>query len=206
MKWMMAVGAVLAVPALAFGAASYTLTAGGSGTDGTATITVCKLTDPCFSVDLGIDQDDAIGCALFGGALAASANDTFYVTGRTMNVDDAYLATVNNKWTNNNNKWLETTPHSGQNFGAIKNVYYWPASDFPKVVETIDLCVDPDAPNGNYTISIGDPGGGIYIGDYTGENEQTPLDSSATVTVHVIPEPASLLLLAGVLPFLRRRR
>ena len=206
MKWMMAMGAVLAMPALAFGAASFTLTGGGTGIEGTTAITVCKLTDPCFSIDLGVISGDPLGVALFGGALAASANDTFYVTGRSFNINNRTLATTTKVWINDTNKWLETTPHPGQNFGVMHDVYYWMASTFPRVMETMDICVAPDAPNATYIISLGDPGGGIYIGDSSGDGQQLPLDYSATFAVTVVPEPASMLLLAGVLPLLRRRR
>ena len=206
MKWVMTVGAVLAIPALAFGAASFTLTAGGTGVNGTTSITVCKLTAPAFSIDLGIVQDDTLGASLFGGALAASANDTFYVTGRSFNINNRQLATTTKVWINADNKWLETDAHPGQNFGVMHDTYYWMASTFPRVMETMNLQVSATAPNATYIISISNPNGGIYIGDHTAEAHQLPLDSSATVEVTVIPEPASMLLLAGLLPFLRRRR
>jgi hypothetical protein len=208
MKWIMAMGAVLAIPALAFGAASYTLTAGGSGMDGATTITVCKLTDPCFSIDLGISQSDVNGVAGFDGALEASSNDVFYASARSWVVLEVDENTVTSVLLNDTNKWLETSAHPGQNVGAINNgatIGYWPADDFPQVMETITICVDPDAKNGTYTITVGDAGGGVAIYDGMGDYEQTPL-TIGSYEVVVIPEPASMLLLAGLLPFLRRRR
>lgn len=202
MKWIMAMGAVLAIPALAYGAASFTLTAGGSGTAGATAVTV----DPgdSFGIDLGIVQGDANGTAGFGGALQASANDQFYITGRSWHIAYADANTTDTTLLNDTNKWLVDDAHPGQNIGAINDeTGYWPAGDFPQVVETFTIQTNSDP--GVYTITIGDAGGGILISDGLGEDEQTPL-TIGSYQVTITPEPASMLLLAGALPFLRRRR
>ena len=202
MKWIMAMGAVLAIPALAYGAASFTLTAGGSGTAGATAVTI----DPgdSFSIDLGITQEDAYGVAGFGGALQASANGQFYITGRSWLVSNADENTATSVLLNDTNKWLADDPFPGQNVGAIEEVTgYWPAGDFPQVMETFIIQTNSDP--GVYTITIGDAGGGILIADGMGEVEQTPL-TIGSYQVTITPEPASMLLLAGALPFLRRRR
>ena len=211
MKWIMAMGAVLAIPVLAFGAASYTLTNGGSGMAGATAITVCKLTDPSFSIDLGITQGDANGVSGFDGAMQASSNNVFYMTARTwLLASDVDENTGPATLTNDTNKWLETSPHPGQNIGCIHKadlnpMGYWPAGDWPQVAERMTFSVDSNAPNATYTITVGDAGGGVAIYDGMGDYEQTPL-TIGTYEVTVIPEPASMLLLAGLLPFLRRRR
>jgi hypothetical protein len=106
------------------------------------------------------------------------------------------------------NKWLETTPHAGQNFGGLHDAYYWFASSFPRRLALITLESDGDAgPNtapGVYTISIGDAGGGIGIYEAGSHTNQDP--TLGTFEVTITPEPASILLLVGALPFLRRRR
>ena len=206
MKWIMAIGAVLAIPALAFGAASYTLTAGGSGMSGATAVTI----DPgdSFSIDLGITQEGT-GVAAFDGALTASSNSTFYVTGRTWfleggaNGENVYTP----NWVNDTNKWLETSAHAGQNFGSVKpgSYAYWAASVFPSVTQTIDLDSSAIAEAGTYTISMGSAGGGIQIYDSDGVAKQETL-TLGSYQVTITPEPASMLLLAGALPFLRRRR
>ena len=209
MKWIMAMGAVLAIPALAFGAASYTLTAGGSGMGGATAVTI----DPgdSFSIDLGIIQGDDNGVSAFDAAMQASANSVFFMTARSWvlssdvdeNVGPATL-------TNEANKWFQTTPHSGQNVGAIHKADvdpngYWPAADFPQVVETITVGTLGTVSGGIYTITLGDAGGGIAIYDGMGDYEQLPL-TIGEYQVTITPEPASMLLLAGAVPFLRRRR
>ena len=201
MKWIMAMAAVMAVPAMALGAASFSLSVGGA-----TAIEVNPADDPAtFALDLFIDQDDANGTAGFGGALEASTNGVFYVTSKAMQLDGPFfLLTLGPVFKNDTNKWL--SPRTA-NFGAMSSSAngYWNAGQFPGKAVTIGMAVPAGAPNGVYTISIGDPGGGIYISNYDGEGSQTPLTTSS-LQVTVVPEPASMLLLVGALPFLRRRR
>ena len=201
MKWIMAMAAVLALPALALGAASFSLEVGGE-----TAIEICKTTDPAFTIDLFVDQDDANGTAGFGGALEASTNGVFYVTSKIFQLKGPkYLLTTGPVFKNDTNKWLSPMT---KNFGFMSESAngYFNAGQFPAKAVTMGAKVPADAPNGTYTISIGDPGGGIMISNYDGSGDQTPMDSTATLQVTVVPEPASMLLLVGALPFLRRRR
>lgn len=65
---------------------------------------------------------------------------------------------------------------------------------------TFQITVPAGTPLGDYTIALADPGGSTNI---------TPAPTSGyelvAGTISVIPEPASVLMLIGALPFLRRR-
>ena len=196
MKWIMAMAAVLAVPALALGAASFALDVGGE-----TAIEICKTTDPSFTLSLGITQDDANGCGGFGGALQASANGVFEVTKRIWTIPGPRFDGATNV------QMKGFISPMTKNFGSISmnDNGYWNAAFFPAEVEKFNITIPATTPNGVYTICIGDPGGGIYVMNYDGSGNQAPLTSNC-VEVTVVPEPASMLLLVGALPFLRRRR
>jgi hypothetical protein len=77
---------------------------------------------------------------------------------------------------------------------------------------TITLTVDAGAAVGAYDIKPGDSPSGVgYEGTAVGPPpmglpEPVTFDVANPVTVNVIPEPASALLLLAAVPFLRRRR
>lgn len=180
MKSIMTLGAVLALPALVFGASGYTLTVGGSGTGGPTAITVNP--GDSFTLDLGITQesDGVIG---FDGALQASVNNTFYLTARTWHLDEVDVTVVDATFLDDANKWLKATVERLQNFGAIHASDFWPASVFPTAIATFAVVTSATATPGVYTITVGDPGTTVAIYDSSVE-AQTPLSIGVfTVTV-----------------------
>ena len=179
MKRIVPMGAALALPALAFGGAGFSLTEGGTGVYGPTAITVNA--GDSFTIDLGITQEDSTGCTLFGGALEASTSGIFYLTGRSFSLSDTCFEAVEDAvLLHDDHKWLSP---QAPNFGALRFddpmltlPLYWPADEFPSVVCMFTLQTAVDATPGVYTIVTGDPGGGIYIADWEGQNPgQTPL-------------------------------
>jgi hypothetical protein len=74
------------------------------------------------------------------------------------------------------------------------------------LLATINCKVDENAPE-NQTFDITPTGIYFYVNDVVNGTGQTiPGVSSGGVTLTVLPEPASMLLLLGAIPFLRRRR
>jgi len=192
-KWFVAIAAWLGLPVLALAGAAFTLTAGGTGVYGPTEMTV-NVGDS-FTIDLGISQEDSIGCTLFGGALEASTSDVFYLTSRSFSLNGTYYeAVADSLLLHDDNKWL--SPQS-LNFGALRFDFpmvempiYWSAADFPSVVSTFTLQTAADAPPGVYTITTGEPGGGIYIADWQGSVAgQLPL-TVGTIQVTIKNWPA----------------
>ncbi len=202
MKWIVAMVAVLAVPALAFGGASMTLTE--HGTSATA-ISVAK--GGSVVIDLQVDFDDTLGCGGFNLALREAAGTIFDITARNMPLgnfmpvdSDGTILPVD----------VDTT--TIYNLGGIHDIKYgawaWTGSD--QVFLELTLSVPANAPLGMYTINLGAANPVlpflISVKDHTGLADQTPLTTAGIDIFVGLPEPASMLLLAGALPFLRRRR
>ena len=99
---------------------------------------------------------------------------------------------------------LKTSALAGQNLGGT---YAYSGSGWtpsPVLTQTVTLKYAPTVPGGSYTLSLGSPGfAGMIVLDQDSEIADM---GSAPVFYLNIPEPASMLLLAGALPFLRRRR
>ena len=198
MKWIMVMGAVLALSPAAFGAATFTLTESG----GSATAVDAQPGDT-ISVDLHMTAASA--AKVFSLGLLQSNTGIFDVSARTWNsggapVDDpTFVSSVTSL----------DSPTSDA--GATAQTTF-PAG--PSVVETFDLDINGGAANGVYTITMVGPGqaGMIYVqyADGTSGDSMAGYDYGSDVTLGTfqvtVPEPASMLLLAGALPFLRRRR
>ena len=200
MKWFMAIAVVLTVPVMAYGAATFTLTSGGS-----AAITV----DPgvAFPVELGITHDFSTGVPGFDVGPTASTDDVFKMISRTVGL--AYWNPNSlDKTIFTNNPDLKTAALSGQNLGGTYNYpgYYWTAE--PLATQTIQMSGDTP---GVHTLSLGQAGAANVVIQEALPG-QTPASQNGftgpmpTLTVTITPEPASMLLLVGALPFLRRRR
>ena len=198
MKWIVVMGAVLALSPVAFGAASFTLTESGT----TATAVYAEAGDT-ISIDLHMTAESSVDA--IGLALEASTTGIFDVSARTW---ASGLGVPIDQPTFLSDPGLDTKTN---NAGAASQTGFpFPAG--PSVLETIDLDIDTGADDGVYIISIADPGGGLYV-QYVdtgaGENNDGYDYGEGLIlgTFEVtIPEPASMLLLVGALPFLRRRR
>jgi hypothetical protein len=199
MKWFMAIGAVLVLPALAYGGASLTLTVGGSGTTGATAITIDP--DDSFTLDLGVIHDFSY-FAGFNAGLQCDTADVFKALSRTVHLSN-WSANKTNKNLFTEQPWLKTSALAEQDYGAIHDTSYWSGS--PLDTQTITLDTEASVTPGVYNITLGSPGlAGLNVMDesYT---LYAP-DSVGTFEVTITPEPASMLLLIGALPFLRRRR
>lgn len=203
MKKLIALVLILALPSFAFGAGAYSVVETG----GTAAASIAPGT-ASLSLDIVLTVDEAnIG---FGGALEGPAGVT--IVSRTMaapvsaaewlqNSTDAQLvgSSLSAKW----------------DFGAVDTVSQ---SFGPGAVKLVTLVVNPSllAP-GVYQLRVGDstnlpPSLGGATDNNTGWYAPASLfglpvtaDAGAAFTLTVTPEPVTMLLLAGALPFLRRR-
>ena len=209
MKWVMVIAAMLTLPALAFGAASFTLEINGGGSE----ITIADLitASGLLSVNVGIDADDP--SAGFDVALAASTDDDVTMVTRTMHLG-YWSASKLDKALFTTYKMLKTSALGDQNLGGVYDYINcsWSVAEVANT-QTVNLSIDTAAvttylaTNDSYAISISGAGlTGLHILD-----DSTPsvdvYDTGATLAqVLITPEPASLLLLIGALPFLRRRR
>jgi len=204
MKWIMAMVAVLALPGLAFGAASMTLTEHG----GSATTAEIGTSAGTIVIDLQVDFDDTLGCAAFSLALRESPGTVFDITGRaaagplvgnfTPTTADATLLPVS----------VDTT--TVNELGGIHSSGAWAYTGSDQVFLELTLSYPAGLTLGNkYTVYPGPTNPAlpflISVKDNTGLANQTPL-TTAGIEITVVPEPASILLLVGALPFLRRRR
>ena len=206
MKWIMVMGAVLALSPVAFGAAHFSLaTAGGSAT------AISVLPGTTISVDLNVVADDTI--ASFSAFLNASATGVIDGSTRTWKSPpgDAFFESG----ADDLGGGLDTL---SLDIGGVSNTSAdWASSC---TIETFSLIVDAGAENQTLTITVaedptlsayveyspgsteGEFGDGYEYGTVMGGTELT----FGSYEVNIIPEPASMLLLAGALPFLRRRR
>lgn len=201
MKSILVALVVLSMPMIAFGGASFTLTLGGSGTNGDASISVYP--GDSFTIDLGIFHDTD-GISGFDCGLIASAADIFKATGRTVHLSywdnhkpDLALFT--------NYSWLQLSASDYQNYGGMMQIPYGYWSGSSLLTQTITLATELTAPAGIYTISLGSAGEGCYnIADQ--DTQAMTIGETPSFEVTILPEPASLLLMVCFLPLLFRRR
>jgi len=183
-KYAMVVLALLAIPAFAFAGTANTmaLTVGGS-----ASASVAQ--GGTLTVDLVMDS--AVPAAGYQLELQASAAGAFDVTAdvasATLFAGGLPLGSAVGG--------LDTTSATTGVLG-FSDV---PAESSPGTVRTFTIAVDAAAPVGMYTI---DPIN-VVVSDSMANSIATTVSG---LCVNVTPEPASMLLLAGALPFLRRRR
>ena len=199
MKWIMAMVAVLALPALAFGAASITLTEhGGTGTS----ISVAQ--GGSVWIDVQIDFDDTAGCGGFNFGLREATGGIFDITDRNMP-----LGSFNAISPPPDMPWAVANAFNATNVGGAHTVSAWAHTGSDQVFLELEITAGAAATLATYTV---DPGRtisavptsvSVYQSD--GLTQDTPL-TLAGIDITVTPEPASMLLLAGALPFLRRRR
>ena len=201
MKCIMAMVAVLALPALAFGAASMSLTAHGSSA---TTVSVVK--GNSVVIDLQIDFDDTLGCEGFNLALREATGGVFDITARSMPlghfgplVDDETLFPYD----------VADDNVLGNLGGDHKDAGHWAYTGSDQVFLELTLLADASATETTYTVMPGRfnkfVAASVSVKDNTGLVDQTPLGLNG-IDICVTPEPASMLLLVGALPFLRRRR
>ena len=185
MKYVMVIVALLAVPAIAFAGTANTLDllSGGS-----ASVSVAQ--GGTLTVDAILDL--SVPAAGYQFQLQASATGAFDVTADVAStvifVGGMPLGTAVGG--------LDTTSGITGVMGFVDQ----PAASFPATIRTFTIVVDAAAPVGMYTISPV----GVVVADALAMS--VPLTSITGLAVNVTPEPATMLLLAGALPFLRRRR
>jgi len=177
MKKYVAVIALLALPALAMAQGNtLSLLVGGQGS-------VTAQPGDTLTVDVVVNLDTLL--AGYDAWATASTSGIFDITSETR------YAPWNWFTSGSAVGGLDTTSPTSTGLAAMGQEV---ASG---TILTWDVVVDSAAPNGTYTITPGanlsDPNFGAIA--YT----------AVPLTV-VIPEPATMLLLAGALPFLRRRR
>jgi len=210
MKWFMAIAAVLTVPALAFAGASFTLTGNVGTSTGVTTLTIDELNAAggVMSVDLGIST--SVGCAGFDVALGTDTDDVFQMTGRTVHLS-YWSESKSDKSLFTTNKLLKASPIGDQNLGGT---YSYPGGSWPGYygtspadAMTVDLKMVGTITSFPYAISIAGAGvTGLTILDNSSPVQDIYDSSVPLAQVVITPEPASMLLLIGALPFLRRRR
>lgn len=183
MKKYVAILALLAMPALAMAGTANTLDllSGGSST-------VAADPGSSITVNVVLDTTEPQGVAGYGLSATASSAGVFDITSETRSVIVAFPS-------GSAVGGLDVTSPVSSCIEFV-NV---PAGSFPATILTWEVAVDANAAAGDYTIIASGPGisttGGVAI----------PVTLGA-LTVTVTPEPATMLLLAGALPFLRRRR
>lgn len=193
MKWIMAIAAVLAIPALAFGAASFTITSGGS-----SAITIAP--GASFVVDIGISHD-FVGVSGMDMALISSSSGIFSSTARTYAITQLQKSVPSDLVIfNTTNAPMLTSGLNGQNLGGTHSTNYWAGSPLDVVDVTVQ---EVGGIPGTYNITLGPAGTAWTVLD---QYYSIVVPTAGTLSVTVVPEPASMLLLIGALPFLRRRR
>ena len=203
MKWIMVMGAVLALSPVAFGAASFSLTeSGGSAT------AVNAQAGTTISLDFSMTAASTVKTVSLG--LLSSGTGIFEVSARDW---DSALGTPDDDPAFEDPGALDSPT---ADVGGLRDATPLPFPAGPSVLSTFDLDIDSGATlNQTYTITMVGPGsaGSIYVNyeDGTSGDSGGGYDYGTNVTlgsyeVTIVPEPASMLLLAGALPFLRRRR
>ena len=203
MKWIMAMVAVLALPGLAFGAASMTLTEHG----GSATTAEIGTLAGTIVIDLNVDFDDTLGCDGFNLALRETTGTVFEVTARSSPLTDFSPMTADGTLLD---YAVEDIFSMGNLGGERSSAGTWAHTGSDQVFLELTLSYPAGLTLGNtYTINPGRTNKVIAttvsVKDNTGLVDQTPLGLNG-IDITVVPEPASMLLMVGALPFLRRRR
>jgi len=204
----LAILALLVLPAVAFagGNATLALVANGPttwaiGGTGSVTVTV-KLT--------GYDVANN-GISNVSGYLDVSAGNIFATSARTFgapfvvaNGDTAGSATLTETIAG-----LQSTKNWGiaatSGLGASTGGYYMAPTDgaLPWAIETFTVKI-PTTAAGSWTMALS-TNSYVARGDASDLAEKMSTTVSAPITFTVTPEPATMLLLAAAVPFLRRR-
>lgn len=221
MKWMLAVIMSVALVSPALASVDVTLTA-ADGTNlivlpaGTTTATVQ------LAVGLGYPTNAAgtaqpVASMDFGLKLAGASvgNGTFKITGRagagtilgaagcvqnSLYTDPDTFETIDQLLVAPGNSFSKTQVSGDLGWSGNPN---WAAAKFPGVIDTVTVELKGLQNMDNYVVTIGDPGAGLIVVNPAGA--QFPIGALGSVTISVLPEPASLLLLALGGLFLRRR-
>ena len=199
MKKLIALVLILALPTLAFGATNYAVQVGGAS----STTYAAGSAPASLAMDIVLSLGpEAAGTFGFGGALTGPMGN---ITART------YVGNAANAiWLPNGNPIGPIA--SKLDFGEVETAA---GADLSGTSTVVTLTVT-GLPNvvGVYTYVVGDSvdfppsgGGGTDMNTGWWSNTGVPVatDSVTPFVITVTPEPATMLLLAGVLPFLRRR-
>lgn len=221
MKWMLAVIMSVAMVSPALASVDVTLAA-ADGTNlivlpaGTTTATVqlavglgkptnaAGTAQPVASMDFGLKLADAsVGNGTFtitGRAsdgtilgVAGCIQNSLYTDPDTFESYDTLLVAPGNSFSK-----TKVSGDLGWTAGTS-----WQATKFPGVIDTITVELNGLQNMDNYIVTLGDPGAGLIVVNPAGA--QFPIGALGSVTISVLPEPASLLLLALGGLFLRRR-
>ena len=201
MKKLVGILVILALPAMAYAEASTWLSSSGSAsksidvaalpTTMTLDVMVSWTTTDNFSVSGGVDGPAVITI----GARAYGAPFNLWVA----NTADA--------------QYLGTTLAQEMDYGALPNAGVQLAGSGTQKFVTLTLNI-PVMAKGAYPMWISD---GMPYGQFTGTGFWAAMESGGGTgdpaewdhvtgfTLNITPEPATMLLLAGALPFLRRR-
>jgi len=203
MKWFMTIGALLLTPAMALAAAGFTFSVTPTIVNPGETITV----------NLYVDTN-GLPSNGFGTAINVDGEDILLATAQEFHM---------NGGTDETGRWGYYPAISGVPYGtplapggsmvgdligleASGNIGILPSSSITstgaQVAEHIDF--QAQATPGTYNMWLNAAGGNYISG---ADNEPMPLeDMPDPIQFEITPEPASMLLLIGALPFLRRRR
>ena len=209
MKKLIALVLILALPTMAFGAAGYSVIQNGGG----AALAILQGSQDTVVLDVILTQNQEAGWG-FGGALVGPGALT--ITSR------AYGAPTNAlNWLPNNPDAtiLGSTLASLVDFGSVQTAAGNDLLVGATTVVTLTLSGTASLAAGVYPIVVGDsldlpPSGGGGVDNNRGwwapaslggMAQSTDATTAFTLTVLPIPEPATMLLLALALPFLRRR-
>lgn len=214
MKKLIAIVLLLALPAMAYGAATISLLSGGSASKD---IDVANL-PTTMTLDIVVNFSTSDNYSIDGGL---SGSNLITITARSWN---AVITNVDNPWKKQRTDAQFLTHNLSENldFGAeqqngspgdIGSQYFLGSGASTLVTLTLSL-PGTLVKGASYPIGIVD---GKPFGEFNGTGywaafesgggtgNPTDWDTINGFTLNITPEPATMLLLAGALPFLRRR-
>jgi hypothetical protein len=199
MRKLISLVLILAMPAMVFGATGYSVLVGGAAA---ASYNVGEVPDAMvFDVNLTLDQAGTFG---FFGALDGPQGT---ITSRTYN---AVITGSPSKWnftTNDDAAYLAKPLSALLDFGAIEAG--GTGAELPVgtgVLVSLGVNGLASLPVGVYNFSVVSSSDLNAGASWSNTGEPILVDASVPFVLTVkTPEPASMLLLAAALPFLRRR-
>jgi len=203
MKKLIVLIAMMALPSVAFASASLDLQEGGDNA-------VSVAPGGTFTLDVYLDANE--GWLTMGGILDASANNTFQLAATGDWAPNAAVVpgvapnTGSATFTPGSSFYFGDYDYYDGTLGFYPDIGFqkttvgdYPSNGFwPKTVLSILVTVAGDAEPGEYTMSLESRD---FFNSASGYIAGGGNDLAITIT----PEPATMLLLAGALPFLRRR-
>jgi hypothetical protein len=222
MKKLIGIVLVLALPAMAFGATSNTISLLSGGVDHLDLASDYSAQN--VSLDIVVDFSTITNFSVSGGLGGPAALSSVGVSNRVYGQFMTDAANLGYAWTKqvvSNTTFNAGTVGTSVDFGAEQrngapgdlapDSPYLPAGQTTFV--TVTLAIPAGIPIGSYLIDVvdGTPNGAFnghgYWASYDETTTQGPEDWTGRngFTINITPEPATMLLLAGALPFLRRR-